>query len=66
MFSTQSDNCIPICHDIFDIMSLYAAEFERKTGIRDKGLTLYHTIPTFYNPKEEGFIKHCGKRRKCW
>ena len=31
-----------------------------------KELTLYHTIPTFDNPKEGGFGKHCGKRRKCW
>ena len=29
-------------------------------------LTLYHTIPTFNDPKEEAFGKHCGKRRKCW
>ena len=29
-------------------------------------LTLYHTIRTFNDPKEEGFGKHCGKRRKCW
>ena len=29
-------------------------------------LTLYHTIPTYNDPKEEGFGKHCGKRRKCW
>ena len=29
-------------------------------------LTLYHTIPTFNDPKEDGFGKHCGKRRKCW
>ena len=29
-------------------------------------LTHYHTIPTFNDPKEEGFGKHCGKRRKCW
>ena len=31
-----------------------------------KGLTLYHTILTFNDPKEEGFGKHCEKRRKCW
>ena len=32
----------------------------------EKGdLTLYHTIPTFDHPKEEGFGKHYGKRRKC-
>ena len=29
-------------------------------------LTIYHTIPTFNDPEEEGFEKHCGKRRKCW
>ena len=29
-------------------------------------LTLYHAIPTFNDPKEEGFGKHCGKGRKCW
>ena len=29
-------------------------------------LTLYHTIRTFNDPKEEGFGKHRGKRRKCW
>ena len=29
-------------------------------------LTLYQTILTFNDPKEEGFGKHCRKRRKCW
>ena len=29
-------------------------------------LTLYHTVPTFNDPKEEGLGKHCGKRKKCW
>ena len=29
-------------------------------------LALYHRIPTFNDPKEEGFGKHCRKRRKCW
>ena len=38
MFSTQSDNCIPIVH-IFDLISLFAAEFEEpKIGISGKGL----------------------------
>ena len=23
-------------------------------------------IPTFNDPEEEDFLKHCGKRRKCW
>ena len=32
----------------------------------DKGLTLYHTILTFNDLKEDGFGKHCGERRKCW
>ena len=27
-------------------------------------LTLYHIIPTFKNPEEKAFWKHCGKRRK--
>ena len=22
--------------------------------------------PTSNNPDEEGFVKHCGKKRKCW
>ena len=29
-------------------------------------LTLYHTIPTFNDPKEADFRKHSGKWRKCW
>ena len=29
-------------------------------------LNLYHTIPTFNDPKEQGFEKHYRKRRKCW
>ena len=28
-------------------------------------LSLYRTIPSSDDPKEEGFGKHCGKRRKC-
>ena len=40
MFSTQSDNCIPIS-PYFDIISLFAAEFEEpKIGIWGKGLKL--------------------------
>ena len=33
-----------------------------ETFLCGKGLTYYHTIPTFNDPKEEGFEKHCGKR----
>ena len=33
-------------------------------GFFAKGLTLYHTIPTFNDPEEETFGKHCGKRRR--
>ena len=29
-------------------------------------LTLYYRIPTFNDVIEEGFGKHCGKRKKCW
>ena len=39
----------------------------KKYFLRRKNIDqLYHTIPIFNNPKEEGFGKHCGKRRKCW
>ena len=63
MFSTQADNYIPIC-TIFAITSLIPAELEEpKIGLSGKGLTLYHTIPNF---NQEGFGKHCRKRRKCW
>ena len=37
MFSTQSDNCTP-SDDIFDIISLFAAELEEpKIGVWGKG-----------------------------
>ena len=53
MFSTQSDNCIPIC-PIFDILSLFSAEMEKpKIGISGKGLEMiicYSTISTSVNP----------------
>ena len=29
-------------------------------------LTLYHTIPSFNDHEKEGFLEHCGKRKKCW
>ena len=29
-------------------------------------LTLYQTVQTFNDTKEEGFRKHRGKKRKCW
>ena len=29
-------------------------------------LTLYHKIPIFNNPNDNGFRKHFKKRRKCW
>ena len=29
-------------------------------------LTLSRAIPGLYDPVEESFWKHCGKRRKCW
>ena len=44
MFSTQSDDCIPIC-PYFDIMSLFAAELEEpKIGIWGKGLVVKRAI----------------------
>ena len=35
-------------------------------ALSEKPLTFYHTVPPFNDPNEEGFGKHCGKRRKCW
>ena len=65
MFSTQSDNCIPIC-PYFGIISLFGAEFEKpKIGISGKGLiqwiTLYHII-LLNSPETESFGKHCGEK----
>ena len=34
--------------------------------VKNQELTVYHTIPIFNDPEEEKFLKHCGKRRKCW
>ena len=40
MFSTQSDNCIPIC-PYFDIISVFAVELEEpEIGISGEGLKL--------------------------
>ena len=43
-----------------------ASQGRQMVSLCGKGLTLYHTIPTFNDPKEESFGKHCWKRRKCW
>ena len=32
---------------------------------QNPGLTPYHTIPTFNDPRKETLRKHYGKRRKC-
>ena len=52
--------------NIVDIISLFAAELEEpKIGTSGKGLSLYHTIPTFiYDPKKEAFSKHCENKEK--
>ena len=51
---------------IFDIISLFDTELEEpKIGISGKGLTPYHTIPTYSDFEKETFLKHFGKRRKC-
>ena len=45
MFSTQSDNCIPVIH-IFDTISVFAAQLEEpKIGISGKGLTTLKKKP---------------------
>ena len=53
LFSTMSSKAFPL-------------RGRRNFGLFVAQLTLYHTIPTFNNPIEEGFGKHCGKRKKCW
>ena len=54
---------------VFDEIDFYVYVTSRhgQLGIMHHrhALTLYHTIPTFNDPKEEGFGKHRGKRRKC-
>ena len=70
----------PFVH-IFAIISLFAVKLEKpKIGISGEGLNnsisdssdlryfnpLCHTIQTFNSSGKDNFIKHCGKRRKCW
>ena len=53
MFSTQSDNCIPIC-PFSDIISSFAAELEEPKIdilVSGKALRLYHTISCFLGKK---------------
>ena len=39
----------------------------RCRGIKlKKILTLYNTIPNFDDLERQAFLKHCGKKRKCW
>ena len=44
----------------------FVLQTHENQGLFGKGLTLYHTILTFNDAEEEGFGKHCGKRRTCW
>ena len=56
MFSTQSENCIPIV-DIFDIISLSADLEEPKIGIAGKGLNgVYKGIQIKILARDIGFI----------
>ena len=75
MFSTQSENCIPINFvNIFDIISSFAAELgEPKIGISGKGLKVQlnllettavtlSSISTHFNLfKKKAVGKQCGK-----
>ena len=54
MFSSQSDNSIPI----LDIISLFAAELEgHKIGIRGIGLNLIYAPLTFKTVKDFGSFR---------
>ena len=51
---------------IFDIISLFAAEFEEpKIGIKGKELILSQTGPGFYPSALQVLWKHCGNMRNC-
>ena len=51
-------------YDIYCLLVLNLALYQSLRRFYDpKGeLTLYHTIPTFNNPKEKGSGKHYGKK----
>ena len=39
---------------------------EPSLGMSRGSFTLYHSIPTSFDPEERAFWKHYGKRRKYW
>ena len=58
-----------VFHPIWHLFFIFKCTLKMLSAIcfnleRSTILTLSHTIPTFNDPKEEAFGKHCGKRRK--
>ena len=66
MFSTQSDNCMPLLSTFFDIISLFAAVLEEpEIAISGKGLLAFSPLPTiFIGFHSEGIrnMEFCGKK----
>ena len=60
MFSTQADNCIPIC-PYFAIISIFAAELkEPRIGIWGKGLMVGEMSPFLAQLGSVSFLAHKG------
>ena len=60
MFSMQSVSENPLIAT-FQLSSAASLNLgQSQDGVLGNGLTLYHTIPTFNHPMEEGFGKHGG------
>ena len=49
-------------------MVQFLIDMEEKKFLEKKKMssTLYHTVLTYNDSKEDSFGQHCGIRRKCW
>ena len=58
MFSSQSENCRSLFVEIYDIISLFAAELEEpKIGMWGEGLTIFSPFSLmFSNSSQEGWV----------
>ena len=64
LFNPFKDNFYHLHQLCLTSANTFASD-KRKFLLCGKELSLYHTIPTFNDHKEEGFGKLCGKMRKC-
>ena len=57
----------PVTHHIVHDSSFYTKIYFLTTlTVIYSSLVFYQTIPSFHDPEIQIFLKHCGKRRKCW